>query len=302
VPSPGRSGYDPRLGVVPKPGLRSATVNIDADGNRRMPPFPDTAPVTPTVLVTGDSYAFGLDVGDAETLPAYLQDMMWRPFSNAGVPGFGLDQIMLRSEQLAPIVHPSALIVTFIADDIWRTEFSRLWSSDKPWFSLADNGTLVLHNVPVPPPGNGESGMSAWQRLFGWSWLVETVMRRIGRDDDWIWDHRRVLPSGYGERLACPLMQRLAKIGVQTLVVAQYDHSLWQPGRDKRRAEHRRLSTLVLACAHSAGMPTLDTFDLVERAIRKRGFDALYIGEHHTPLANRLIAKAIVAELIRLGY
>lgn len=32
-----------------------------------------------------------------------------------------------------------------------------------------------------------------------------------------------VLPRGAGERMACPLMRRLAAIGLPVLVVAQYD-------------------------------------------------------------------------------
>jgi len=64
---------DPLLGHAPKPGFRSGQVNYDAEGRRVMPPIPTGAIVGPPVLVTGDSFAEGEEVTDAETWPAYLQ-------------------------------------------------------------------------------------------------------------------------------------------------------------------------------------------------------------------------------------
>jgi len=53
----------------------------------------------------------------------------------------------------------------------------------------------------------------------------------------------------------------------------------------------------VLHCAEVAGLATLDTYGVVEQAVRARGIDAIYIHDHHTPEGNRLIAEAIAAAL-----
>ena len=302
VPSPGRSAHDLLVGTVPRPGFHSPDVNIGDDGMREAPP--PAAPLSGRpLLAIGDSYAYGLDVADRDSWPAILQALTNRRTIDAGVPGFGLDQAVLRAEQLAARFEPAVIVLSFIADDLWRNEFHRLWGSEKPWFSLGPDDALALHNVPVPEPrpGDGERTLTFWQRAFGWSLLVETILRRTTEHDRWISDHERATPPGTGERLACPLMKRAAAIGVATLVVAQYDHTLWQAGRDARRSEFRRQTALVLDCARAAGMATLDTFDLVERAVREHGATAIYTGEHHTALGNRLVAEAIAAELRRRG-
>jgi hypothetical protein len=63
---------DPLVGHVPKPRFRSALVNYDDEGRRMVPASPADAAASPTVLVTGDSFAEGEEVKDGETWPAYL--------------------------------------------------------------------------------------------------------------------------------------------------------------------------------------------------------------------------------------
>ena len=86
---------------------------------------------------------------DDETWASYLQGMIHRHIENGGVPGYGLDQKVLRTEQLAKKMKPDMIIFAFIADDLQRAEMSRLYSSEKPYFTVA-NGTLELHNTPRP--------------------------------------------------------------------------------------------------------------------------------------------------------
>lgn len=81
--------------------------------------------------------------------PAQLQRLAGRLVLNGGVTGYGFDQIVLRAEQLVAAHNPSVVIVSFIADDILRTEMSRMWWRDKPWFAIEDD-QLVLKGVPVP--------------------------------------------------------------------------------------------------------------------------------------------------------
>ena len=113
---------------------RRPGITIDADGRRRRAgrPAQGGAPI----LAVGDFFTFGDEVNDGQTWPAQLQRMTGRRVLNAGVSGYGFDQIVLRAEQFAAKYKPSAIVVSFIADDISRTEMRRLWSADKPWFEL----------------------------------------------------------------------------------------------------------------------------------------------------------------------
>jgi hypothetical protein len=232
-----------------------------------------------------------------ESWPADLQELRKQRVLNGGVSGYGLDQTMLRTELLARMHQPAALIVSFVADDIWRLDMQRVWGRDKPTFTLAADGSLVLH-----PPSFEAPHLSVWQRAFGWSVLLQTVIGRLSWHDEWTSDHVRARPAGAGERLVCPLMSRLAQLGRPTLIVAQYESTLWLR-QDAAYTAHQRAETrLVLDCARKAGLAVLDTYDIVDAAVRGDGAAALYGGGgHHTALGNRVIATAIAQELGRPG-
>ncbi len=288
---------DPLVGHVPKPGFRSSLANYDAEGTRLMPALPADALVGPPVLVTGDSFAEGGEVTDTGTWPAYLQGQLGRRVINAGVSGFALDQTVLRTVQQVEALHPASIIVSFTAGELYWNEMHHLWGGEKPYFTLAGDGTLVLHNVPVPARSTTRRVLPFWQRAFGWSALLELVLKRMDWWVDWLADEERATPRGTGEKIVCPMMRRIAALGVPTLVVAQFNRwTLWTDNA-AWRADVRRQAGLVLHCAEAAGLATLDTYGIVEQAVKERGIDALYIRDHHTPDGNRLIAGAIAAEL-----
>lgn len=291
---------DRELGIVGRPDFVKPPHSHDAQGFRSMPPPPAAAAGRPPLLATGDSYTYGAEAGDDESWPAYLQGLLGRRIVNAGVPGYGLDQTVLRSEKLVATVRPAALIVSFIADDVHRLEMSLMWGRGKPYFVLAADDRLELRNVPVPPNPRIGSKLPLWERIFGWSILADVVRARLLYDQhEWFGDHVRALPQGMGERLVCPLMKRLAAIGVPTLVVAQYDPDMWL---DKTRGpEERRVSRHVLGCAAEAGLATLDLFEPIDQTVRARGIRSLYgyNSEHHNADGNRLAAERIAAELER---
>jgi lysophospholipase L1-like esterase len=277
----GRYLHDARLGYVPRDGLR---------GNGAAPAGAD-API----LAVGDSFTYGDEVGDGETWPAELQRLTGRPVLNAGVSGYGFDQIVLRAEALAPVYRPGAIVVAFIADDIRRTEMRRLWSADKPWFDpVAEK--LELRGVPVPPRAPAAETLSFWQRTLGYSFLVDFVLRRLDLLHDWYGDHLRVHPRGTGERIACRLTARLAELqktgAAPVLVVAEYDPVVWDD--PAFAAEQRRLTAGLLACAQKNGLATLDTWDALAATGEPR---KLYVQWHMSGAGNALVAKAIAGAL-----
>jgi hypothetical protein len=295
----GRFVYDAQLGFVQRAGFSSSNLTYDQRGLRHMPPVSADATDGPPVLATGDSYTQGDEVADSETWPAYLQAIVKRRTINAGVAAYGLDQTVLRSEQLVAQFKPGLLIVGFIADDLRRAEMSRTWGAEKPYFTLKGDA-LDLHNVPVPQPPRPEDTLDIWQWTFGWSVLLDTVLLHQGWQYEWVVDHQRATPAGTGERLACPLMKRLAALGVPTLVVAQYDFYVWENAEFGQK--QRRLSQLVLKCADAAGLASLDLYDETAAAIQKDGRQKVYLAWHPSPEGYGLIAKGIAAELERRGY
>ena len=289
-----RFSADPVLGYVQRAGFTSHGITYDADGFRVMPPIPADASVGPPIVATGDSFTQGDEAADNEAWPAVLQDLLKRRTINAGVAAYGIDQTVLRTEQLAKKLKPALLVVGFIADDLRRAEMSRTWGAPKPYFELV-NGELALRNVPVPAPPDPRTTLDFWQRAFGWSIALDTFLTMKGWRYEWVVDHLRATPPGTGEKLACPLMKRLASLGIPTVVVAQYDFYVWVD-REFGAEQHRQAET-VLACARQAGLATVDTYDATEKAVKSRGLRTVYGAWHPSAMGYRLIAELIAAEV-----
>ena len=288
---------DPTLGYVPRPNYRAPGINVDADGFR----LPAAPPDGGLVLAVGDSFTFGEEVKDNETWPAHLQQLLGKRVLNGGVSGYGFDQIVLRAEKIVPDKRPSAVVVSFIADDVVRTEIRRRWSAEKPYFDI-QNDALVLRNVPIPRADPGRS-LGFLERTLGYSFLLDFVMRRLDLTDDWHSDRIRVHPPGLGEKISCLLTHRLADLqqrsGARVLVVAQYDPYVW---RDASFAsEQRRLAKGVLDCSRQRGLDVLDTFDALAAGGHNGSPRSLYGEWHMNDAGNRLTAGLIAAALGSAG-
>lgn len=279
---------DPRLGHVPKGGTRGNGITGAVTGG---------AAAAPIVLAVGDSYTYGEEAAEDESWPAFLQTRLARPVVNGGVSGYGFDQIVLRAEAMAPQIRPGIIVAAFIADDISRTEMSRMWGANKPYFTLEGDGRLVLRNVPVPARPDPATTLTVWQRMFGRSILVDRVLRRLDQLHDWFGDHVRVHPEGTGERIACALTERLAALqkssGAKVLVVALYDPVAWRQA--KFGAEQHRMTRGLLACAAKQGLATLDTFEALQK-----GGSSLYKLWHLNAQGNRLVADLVAQSLSSL--
>jgi lysophospholipase L1-like esterase len=282
--------HDSLLGYAPRAGVRGtvssgAPVTIDADGLRFS--GENLASTGGAILATGDSYTYGEDVGDTEAWPAQLQRLTGRRVLNGGVTGFGFDQIVLRTERLTETHKPSVVIVSFIADDIRRTEMRRLWWRDKPWFALEDD-QLILQGVPVPMQTRlpfqirhrMEQGLIrlplALQHLLGY--------------------HARVHADGVGLAIVRRLTERLARLQaerhVRIVTMAQYDPRAWI---DRALANEQRCMTqTILDCAAANGLATLDTFGRLAAEPKPR---ELYGAVHLNARGNLMIASLLAATL-----
>ena len=286
--------HDSLLGYVPCPGASGyvkdgVPVTIDADGFR----FTGESQLSSdgVIVAVGDSYTYGEDVGDKDAWPAQLQGLTGQRVLNAGVSGYGFDQIVLRAELLAEALRPRVMIVSFIADDIHRTEMRRLWWHDKPWFEI-EEGQLVLKGVPVANRARLplKARVQMEQVLVA---LPPIVQRLVGY-------HTRIHSPGSGLAIALRLTERLAKLQAERLtkivVVAQYDIRTWI---SKACAdEQRSLTQALLDCGASNGIATLDTYHRLAAEPARR---QLYGLRHLNAQGNRIIAQLLTAALSSLS-
>lgn len=293
--------YDSELGYEPWPGasgiLESKTLSYSADGFRNHNLDRPTA-TGPLILALGDSYTEGYAVSDDETWPAHLEHDTGRRVLNAGVRSYGLDQIVLRAERLAPRVKPHTMVLAFIESDIGRTALSARELRFKPYFVPAGQG-LELRNVPVPterasPPWDGV------RAVLGYSHLLDHVMRRLGKVRLWYGDG---IGTGVdADLISCRLMARFAELvrreGAKALVVAFPQADGWT--NPSLGAAQRRRTSAVLDCAATAGLATLDTYEGFSAAGVGRDVDAFFVDWHFNDrgnaLAARLIATALAAD------
>jgi hypothetical protein len=293
-----RASFDPVLGFVGKPNFEAPGFHYDAKGFRRTPAPAGTILKEPPILAVGGSYTVGDEVADEETYPAQLQALIDRRVINGGMSGYGFDQIVLRAEIVAAQERPAAIVLGFGADNLRRSEMSRVWGVEKPYFELV-GGNLVLRNVPVPPSPDPATTLDFWQRLFGRSVLVDFVLRRLLLQYEWSLDHVRVLPRGEGARLACPLAKRLVGLNLPVIMVAEYDPYLWTD--PPYMHEQKLLTESVLHCAADSGIVVVDPFPEIDKSMRSFGRDVLYRkGEHPSPAGQALTARLVAEALAHL--
>jgi hypothetical protein len=296
--------YDANLGWVPTPGAHphnvwNATLTIEADGTRSNgAPSPPGLPI----LAVGDSFTFGDEVGDADTWPAQLEHELAVPVRNAGVFGYGLDQITLRAEQLMGQDDVAALVVSIVPNDVMRCEYAYRYAW-KPWFAVR-GGKLELQGVPVPGPGHGTPGEPPPRRWLRWSFLADLVYRRLDPDDWLLPDSVRM--HRHGVEVGALLVERLDALarerGVPWLLVLN-----WYPRADVEPARG------IVERARALGVDVIDMAPIVGAelgsgrarvpdlySVHTKPGQPIDIG-HMTRAGNALVARAIAERLRERG-
>jgi hypothetical protein len=225
---------DPRYGfsiapsrqyhVVSRPKNFDIRVRIDAHGNRMSaegsPPLPSANVVTlpsanvvtlpsANVVTVGDSHPFGFGVAEDQTLAAHLHDLLRqsdRPANvlNAGVPGFGPGQTLLRMRSFQGSLSPGAVIVVFInpMNDLVNLSSAVDYHYPKPHATIVGD-ELVFQS---PPSGWGEGA-------FLFSKPFESLNQFFGLADRRKWYH-----SALYRRLSHSSVQPPVVDGVTQLV------------------------------------------------------------------------------------
>lgn len=298
--------YDSELGWIPRKGMYGdlnywgKTITILDNGIRHngvsAEPRNDTV-----VLAVGDSFTFGDQVSDDETWPAQLEKLSRYRILNGGVFGYGLDQTVIRAEKLVALVDPSLLVISFIPEDISRTELSVRSGASKPFFEVVD-GNLDLRNVPVPVIKKDIDRLGLFRNVFGYSFLIDGIMRKLGHEAFWYgggWDTTRVHTEGV--QVSCLLMERLSFLararGLDLLLLAQYlEHEV--------SGTRPSIMDPVIKCARQYGIAVLDLHkhlgEIWDASPETLG--SLYFHQSHmTPAGNYVVAQILCEYFVGNG-
>ena len=127
---------------------------------------------TPTILFLGDSFVWGLDAEANERFSELLKPRIaGYKILAAGVSGYGTDQEYLLLKKLWPKVKPSVVVLIVCTDNDRQDNSTniRYEGYQKPYFTIAADGALVLQGQPVPKSRLQAIKEDWWVRH---SWLV----------------------------------------------------------------------------------------------------------------------------------
>ena len=183
--------YHPTRGWALRPNLRDVpafggkTLSSNSRGLRGAREYAlDKPPGLNRIVVLGDSFTFGEDVGDDEAWPRRLEELMpGTEVLNLGVHGYGHDQMLLYLREEGLKYHPDVVVVGFLPDDMERNVVA-FRDYAKPRFVL-QGGRLALRNVPVPSPDDVLAREPYRPKLLDLlSMLRGDLRRRSGREQE----------------------------------------------------------------------------------------------------------------------
>jgi len=149
--------YDAELGWAPAPGSSSIVANArtihvqhNSLGLRDIEFHLDAKP---TIMFLGDSFVWGLDAEADERFTELLRTRISsHKIVAAGVSGYGTDQEYLLLQRLWPKIQPAVVVLMFCTqnDRLDNSTNIRYEGYQKPYFTIASDGSLVLEGQPVP--------------------------------------------------------------------------------------------------------------------------------------------------------
>ncbi|MEM8811172.1 MAG: hypothetical protein AAGF59_01040 [Pseudomonadota bacterium] len=302
--------FDGALGTRPKAHVSGPDYNTTDYGLRKN--RPDTIAESGGCLVVGDGFTAGLEVKDGETWPAFLERDIRQPVNNAGYGAYGLDQTILRAEQLLPLLKPKWVVVGILQNAILRTGY-RTYGTPKPWFlfsndALSENGPALVRSTSKKGLGL-DAALAKCVTLAEHSLCLHTLLSKVV-SSTWLAPlspgNERVCTDEV--EVACGLLDRLKRKaerhGATMIVVAQYGG-----GHHLNRDTLSTYMTLVKDHIAASCIPIVDEADILQ-GLRQSDDDALRRfflwrpdgrAGHVSPFGNEAIAKAVHAELSGQG-
>jgi lysophospholipase L1-like esterase len=288
---------------------RSVTYTINAGGYRG-----ELAPEKPAgelrVAVVGDSFVFGSLVGDAETLPAQLEELLEQRLGegrvrviNLGVPGYQLRQLVQVLEQRVARLEPDLVLLDLYVNDTIPTADTydgRAEDPDPPPATRAGRWIerLGLTSSAWPPSTPRERVQALIRRRSALAdVLAEALFTELeGRDRRADHVHRwRAEGAGWQSvRAALTRAAELARRDGYTLHVSMFPSLAWIDERPYPLADaHARLAAF---CAELA----LPFHDLLPAFAGRdpRPLWAHELDQHPSAAGHRLAAELLAERLL----
>jgi hypothetical protein len=305
--------FDERLGWVHVANRRTAGDNVytfGEDGIRLSALHKE--PVQPgAILVVGDSFGAGSEVDDDDTWPAQLENKVGTRVLNAAVGGYGIDQSVLRAEDLLPRLKPKMLIVqTNLAYGISSNRMSTAGGAPKPYFMVED-GKLRLKNEPVPHGVSANVNIGLWRSVLGYSYVVHYTMTRLNLLQWWV---SPAVPTNYvmskeeADKVSCLLIGRLRELrnSYNIPIALVFQHGALD-GLEATLGYWEADRVVITRCAEQEHVPVVDIHQALHAVFQEGGttaYQQLWVMHdggrtygHMSAKGNELVASLVFRQL-----
>jgi hypothetical protein len=249
-----------------------------------------------SILTIGGSTTFGDEVKDNESWPSQLEALIGQRVLNAGASGYGMDQAVLSAESVLQHTKVDWVILTFVPDSVFRTEYSVRWGLPKPLFYFTDD-SMALKPPYIPS--------KLWERIrgiLGYSHFIDFLMDIIAPRMGIPWNPKYDLHEHEnGPDVANKLIERLVNIadsvGAKPLIV--YIHYPPHPAVHPLMFHSNKLDSLIKNIKKS-GIPFIDVGKMlsITFAEHPEKRESFFMPNWHFSLkANQWLANQIMKEL-----
>ena len=116
------------------------------------------------ILFLGDSFCWGFGTPQDKRISEWIESLDSRIESyNFGMFGYSTDQELLTLRMYGDKVQPDIVVLLFCINDLLTNDSDEGHRLPKPRFSLSENGTLKLTNIPVPRVSKSDKAIN-WLR------------------------------------------------------------------------------------------------------------------------------------------
>jgi hypothetical protein len=251
---------DPLLGWTYAPNVRDGKLSTNSQGMRGKREYDQQRP--PNMkrgMVLGNSFSAGYGVNDDETYASHLERMLSdTEVLNLAVPGYGVDQAILRWEQMGRQYDPNFVILGVFVPGVHRIAGTWWFDAPKPKFQI-EGGVLALSQEALPTiedtAGNEvrlreelDSLLNSPRFWVAATYFGDRLVRRLNgwREPESSFTEKRQLLEGLISRLATDCRNRDTDLVIVT-ILSDYPN---YPDED-------RILTIVDAAAARSQTPVL---------------------------------------------
>lgn len=259
--------------------------------------------LSPVVLFYGDSFVAGKTAQPQDNIPNQLAERLPdTAVYNYGVSNFGVDQIYLRLLQSHESFAQPTIVVGIFTLDMDRSMISLRSGAPKPYFTLSNEGALILHGINnVPVNTTSAEWLSHWHtenppRIGSYAWAFITKrLDSFRTGGDWL---STTQSQAEIEALNGRLIQEMVTVAQERDLPIEF--VIFYSRREMDTTYWRE--TFLKEHLTALNVPFLDSKQLILEKAETDGtsLNTYFMddGGHTNEIGNRVIAEALAARLL----